>query len=121
MDTKFVSFIRSTLRRASFRWAPRGVAEKKARVPHGFYKNGKQKYGYQCAECKKVFQKKDTCVDHIVPVIGPEGFTTFDEMIKRMFCEADNLQILCNIPDGCHKKKTKAETTARAEVRRRNK
>ncbi len=110
MDNKLKYFIINTLRRASFRWKPRGEAEKKFRVPNGTFKNGKTKYGYQCAHCNEIFMKKDVCTDHIIPVVGEEGFTTFDEYIERMFCDADGFQVLCS---SCHDEKTAIEKERR--------
>jgi len=46
-------------------------------------------------------------VDHIIPVIDPAtGFTTWDAFIERLFCDRDNLQVLCT---SCHDIKTKEE------------
>jgi 5-methylcytosine-specific restriction endonuclease McrA len=57
-------------------------------------------------------------VDHIKPIIDPDvGFTTWDECIERMFCEADNLQVLCK---SCHEIKSNEER-ASAVLRRANK
>lgn len=57
-------------------------------------------------------------VDHIKPIIDPVvGFTTWDECIERMFCEADNLQVLCKT---CHDEKSNEER-ALAVMRRANK
>lgn len=43
-------------------------------------------------------------VDHIVPVVDPEvGFTTWDDIVERMFCDSSNLQLLCG---KCHKAKS---------------
>jgi hypothetical protein len=52
-------------------------------------------------------------VDHINPIVDPiEGFITWDEYIDRMFCEKDNLQLLCG---ECHDKKTLAERELRTK------
>jgi 5-methylcytosine-specific restriction endonuclease McrA len=46
-------------------------------------------------------------VDHIKPVVDPEvGWTTWDDVIENMFCELDNLQLLCG---PCHKIKSQEE------------
>lgn len=46
-------------------------------------------------------------VDHIVPIVDPDiGFTTWDDVIERMFCNSDNLQLLCR---ECHKTKSENE------------
>lgn len=58
---------------------------------------------YLCAKCRKDFPKTSVQVDHIEEVVL-DKFTTWDEFIERLFCNSDNLQVLC-IP--CHKKKTK--------------
>lgn len=71
---------------------------------------------YLCAICGNIVSptvngKKNVAVDHIVPVVDvEEGFTTWDNYIERMFCEEDNLQLICSI---CHDKKTKAEREGR--------
>lgn len=49
------------------------------------------------------------------PIVDPDvGFTTYDELIERMFCEAPNLQVLCT---ECHTVRTDDEK-ARAKARR---
>lgn len=66
---------------------------------------------YRCNTCKGIFPTKDVNVDHIKPVVNPEeGFTTWDEFIKNLFCEKENLQVLCS---SCHTIKTKAENVNR--------
>lgn len=55
----------------------------------------------------KKLRVKNVKVDHIDPVIDPtEGFTTWDEVIRRMFVEKDGLQVLCK---KCHDEKTQDE------------
>lgn len=64
---------------------------------------------YQCAMCKNHFKRTEVQVDHIDPVI-PAGKTiqdmSYDEIVERIFCRLDNLQVLCK---SCHAKKTKLE------------
>lgn len=46
-------------------------------------------------------------VDHIKPVVNPEiGWTTWDDVVEGLFCELDNLQLLCG---DCHKIKSQEE------------
>jgi len=46
-------------------------------------------------------------VDHIKPVIDPDvGWVSWDSTIENMFCELDNLQLLCG---ACHKIKSQEE------------
>jgi 5-methylcytosine-specific restriction endonuclease McrA len=58
---------------------------------------------YKCASCEKEFTSTNVQVDHI-EAIG--SCSTWDEFIDRLFCEKENLQVLCK---PCHKIKTKKE------------
>jgi 5-methylcytosine-specific restriction endonuclease McrA len=46
-------------------------------------------------------------VDHIIPV---GKFISFDDLIDKLFCDINNLTILCL---NCHKAKTLTETKLR--------
>lgn len=99
-EARFNSFIKSALRGASRKWAPIQDALKDARVERGYYKcNGcKKKVTATVKEGRK--RVKNVHVDHINPIIDPNvGFTTWDDCIDRMFCEQENLQVLCR---KCH-------------------
>lgn len=114
-EARFRNFIRSQLRAATMRWGPIADCLKAARVSRG---------EYLCAGCGQTVpatikingrRAKNVHVDHISPIIDPDvGFTTYDNLIERMFCEADNLQVLCT---DCHTIKTDKEN-ARAKARR---
>ncbi len=120
-EAKFNSFIKNNLRRASMKWAPIGQCLREATTRRGFK---------MCAGCltevpvtvtqegsrKRV---KNVHVDHVVPIIAPEtGFTTWDDCINRMFCELDNLQVLCS---SCHATKTEEEKQIAKQRREREK
>lgn len=68
----------------------------------------KRKLGYQCAKCKKIFDKVK--VDHIDPVVPTSGWVDWNSFIARLFCDPSKLQCLC---EGCHNVKTKTETKER--------
>lgn len=114
-EARFRSFIRSQLRAATMRWGPISDCLKDARISRG---------EYACAGCGQTVpasikvggrRTKNVHVDHIAPIIDPDvGFTTYDDLIERMFCEAPNLQVLCT---ECHDIKTNDEK-ARAKARR---
>ena len=113
---RFHSFIKSALRQASMRWPPKHQVKKNARVERG---------KYLCAGCKQTVpaslkvdgkRKNNIHVDHINPVIDPyTGFKNWDDTIKRMFCEAEGLQVLCT---SCHSEVT-AEERSIAKDRKR--
>ncbi|MCF1549920.1 hypothetical protein, partial [Escherichia coli] len=68
--------------------------------------------------CKNEFPAKEIQVDHIHPVIDPtRGFISWDEVVKRMFCEKEDFQILCR---QCHSKKSTVERQIAIE-RKKNK
>lgn len=103
-DGRFRGFITSSLRGAMRRWPPKYEALKDACV--GQKENKKTKRmakHYECASCHKEFTQPNVEVDHIVPI---GSCKTWDEFINRLFCEKDNLQVLCK---PCHKIKTKEE------------
>lgn len=114
-EARFRSFIRSQLRAATMRWGPIAQCLKAARVARG---------EYHCAGCGQNVpasikingrRTKNVHVDHIAPIVDPDiGFVDYDTLIERMFCEADNLQVLCH---ECHSTKTDDEK-ARAKLRR---
>ncbi len=105
---RWKGFVMSALRRAWLRYPPRSQAMKAAWVRRGIYK---------CAGCNKNVpvtvkdieknkRMRNISVDHIKPVVPAKGFTTWDSVVSRMFCELSNLQVLCK---DCHDKKTKNE------------
>ena len=114
MDTKLKNFIINTLRRASFRWKPRGEAKKKYKVKIGEYKTGRAKYGYECAACGVVSKSGEVKMDHIDPAVPLDGWQGFDIFIERMFCDEEGFQCLC---EGCHDEKTGIEREERKRHR----
>lgn len=114
-EARFRSFIRSQLRAATMRWGPIAESLKGARISRG---------EYLCAGCNQTVpastkisgrRVKNVHVDHILPIVDPDvGFTSYDDLIERMFVETDNLQVLCT---ECHTIKTNEEK-ARAKSRR---
>ena len=115
-------FIKSLLRAGSMKWPPKNEVLREARMRRGIYK---------CSGCCKPVPAslppkpgnkrriKNALVDHIEPIISPTiGFTNWDDVIAKMFCEADNLQVLCH---ECHQIKTNFEKAIAAERRRMEK
>ena len=111
-QSRFNSFIKSALRQASTRWPPKNKVKKKARIARGIYIcSGHGVPEHEVGASIQLEGKKkrvnNVLVDHINPVIDPsKGFSTWDEVINRLFCEEDNLQVLCY---DCHTRKTQEE------------
>ena len=104
-DSAFWSFIRSALRQKSRWWKPITECKMKARRAYkGPLK--RQKFEYQCNSCKDWFPEKKINVDHIVGAGSLNCATDLPGFVERLFCEQDNLQVLCT---ECHDKKTKLE------------
>jgi predicted RNA-binding Zn-ribbon protein involved in translation (DUF1610 family) len=103
------------------KWAPINQCKKEARTKRGFYR---------CAGCGEEVpaslkvegsrrRSNNVHVDHIDPIIDPAvGWTTWDDCIERMFCEKDNLQVLCT---ACHKVITDEEKQVAKERRAQEK
>ena len=116
-EARFNQFIRSLLRAGTRRWAPISDTLREARTGRGLYK---------CAGCgeevpvttkKEGKRIKNVSVDHIEPITDPDkGFEGWDKLIERMFCEGDNLQVLCG---DCHTTKTNEERNEAKQRRKR--
>jgi len=106
-EAQFTSFIKGHLRKASRWWKPLSDTVKASNVSRGHY---------LCNGCNQIVTKSivvdgkrvnNIFVDHINPVISPlVGFTTWDDFITNLFCEAENLQTLCS---SCHNQKSREE------------
>jgi 5-methylcytosine-specific restriction endonuclease McrA len=102
------AFITNALRAATRKWPPKyetlneAKTEKKKNV-----RTGRLAQHYLCNVCTGEFPAKEVQVDHIQPVVDPKtGFIDWDTFIDRLFCEKENLQVLCT---ACHKVKTSKE------------
>jgi 5-methylcytosine-specific restriction endonuclease McrA len=111
-ESQFISFVKGHLRRASRWWKPISDTIKAARVRKGVY---------LCNGCKEEVtttivvdgkRMKNIFCDHVAPVVDPTtGFSGWDEFVNRLFCEKENLQVLCKV---CHDKKSKEEREHRS-------
>jgi len=107
---RFNSFIKSGLRILSNKWPPKYEIRKAAWLERGFYKCAgylKKAHKVPASIVIKGVRKNNVFVDHIVPIIDPKvGFVDWNTVIERMFCEKENLQVLCK---SCHERKSNDE------------
>lgn len=101
---RFNSFVTSILRSGSRRWPPKYQVLNEAKTDKKTNeKSGRIAQHYRCAGCSSDFPAKDVQVDHISPI----GYDkSWDDWIDGLFCERENLQVLCK---PCHKIKTQQE------------
>lgn len=114
-EAQFVSFVKSQLRGASWKWGVTSDVLKAARQARGWY---------LCNICHKVVpstiveegkRKKNVVLDHEPPVVDPlTGFSGWDDFINRLYCESDHLQVICL---ACDREKQAKER----EIRKANK
>lgn len=81
---------------------------------------------YRCAICKNLFSQKFVQIDHREPVIKlykKESEMTYDEIVRGIFCDTSNLQVVCSTPlkknngkPSCHKIKTDEENYIRRKL-----
>jgi len=116
---RFRGFVVAALRTATRRWEPKYKALIEAEVGRRVNKTtNKLAKHYRCNHCKEVFPAKEVQVDHINPVVCPvTGFENWDVFINRLFCEKENLQVLCK---ECHKIKTQQEKKERGHGKKTN-
>jgi 5-methylcytosine-specific restriction endonuclease McrA len=106
---RMTSFIKSALRGA--RWPQKYKAVATAYEKNGINpKTGRKCKLHRCAICRDLFPQNGVHADHIVPVVGPEGFVSWDRFIQRLFVDAEGFRVLCK---ECHGKVTKEEQEER--------
>lgn len=117
--SRYQSFIKSLLRAGSRRWPPKYEVLNEAKIGKQVNsKTGRIAEHYKCAGCGEGFPAKEVQVDHIIPIVPVTGFTNWDDLIDRLFCEKDNLQVLCLT---CHKAKSALEKQERTIHNKNNK
>jgi hypothetical protein len=109
-EARYFSFLRSALRRASSKWPVKFQVKNEHRRNKPPLTEGRHKFEYQCAKCKKWYQDKEVAIDHIEPAGSLKKYGDLPRFVETLFCEADNLQILCH---PCHTVKTAKERKER--------
>jgi 5-methylcytosine-specific restriction endonuclease McrA len=107
-EARFKAFKIAALRAYMKRWEPMWDTKNNAKVGKRVNKKtGRLAEHYKCAGCSNLFVARDVQVDHIEPVVSVEdGFENLDVYADRLYCEEENLQVLCL---ACHKEKTNKE------------
>lgn len=104
------TFAKGAMRRASLSWPPISECRRLARRERG---------KYQCAMCKELFSAKECQVDHRNPVVDIiKGWESWDVYIDRLFCDVENLDLLCK---NCHESKSAMEVMMRKHARAKRK
>ena len=116
-QNKFLNSIISCMRTAFARYSPKyeevikGARVEKEKINKDGSVSKRPAVWYTCNSCNNLTKKVD--IDHIEPIIEP-GKTykdyTLDEILARLDCSVDNLQVLCQ---DCHKEKTTEERKRR--------
>lgn len=107
---RFTSFVKSALRGA--RWPEKYRAVQNAFIEHGINPaTGRKCKLHLCSVCRGVFPQNAVHADHITPVVGPEGFVSWDRFIQRLFCPAEGFRVVCK---ACHAEVTAKEQAGRA-------
>lgn len=101
-ESAYLAWIRSALRSKSLRWPPRNEALQLARRA---YKgtNKLQKWEYFCKLCEDWFKAKEVVVDHFPKPAGSILSTAdIGEFANNLYCEVNNLRVLCSTCHDCH-------------------
>lgn len=110
-QSRYESFVKSVLRAGSRKWPPKYKVLNEAKCGKRVNETtGRMAEHYLCAGCGELFPAKLVQVDHVESVVPLEGFVSWDDTIKRLFCPKENLQVLCK---NCHSKKSKEESDER--------
>jgi len=107
------------LRRISQVWPGKNLGRKKAerKVHNGYFKNGNPKYitKFECNGCKNLFNREETEMNHVDPVVKESGFEDWNNHMDRLFCGSTGYECLCI---NCHKSETKKQNILRRMIKK---
>lgn len=113
-ESEFNTFVRNLLRSGSRKWKPTSNARNRNRVPY-VGENKRRKWQTKCDICGELFNNEDIQIHHL-EALGE--LSTWDDFIKKLFCDSHLLSPVC-VP--CHKNISKKENEERLEVKRKRK
>lgn len=108
-EAAFWGMVRSGLRRTFRFWKPALAALKAARVP--FRGPRRQKWAFLCADCQKLFLRRQVQIDHVVPVGALRDYAHVGEFLRRLTPERPE-DFACRCKK-CHQTKTNAERVSK--------
>jgi 5-methylcytosine-specific restriction endonuclease McrA len=112
------NLIKGALRRVFSRSELRLAALKSNVIEHADVNRPRVTKWAWCNACGEILPAYTMQVDHLEPVIKVEETLedlTWDELIDRLWCAAENLSVVCK---DCHKSKTKLENKERRLFRK---
>lgn len=119
MTTKERNLVKGALRRVFSRSELRKTAIEASIIPgYSDLSRPKVKTWCLCSQCRFGEAKSYVVVDHIDPVVPTHCSLeemSWDDVIYRMWCALDNLQVLCQT---CHKSKTSIESKERKRFKK---
>ena len=95
LESQYWAFLRSALRRASTRYPPIARLALDLTKRPSLSDNKRLKWEFQCAACEGWYARKLVRVDHIYPVGSLLCYDDAPAYIARLFCEPEDLRILC--------------------------
>lgn len=102
-ESEYWGKVRQALRQAMRYWKVGQAVKAKARRKYKG-KNKRQKYEYQCAECKGWFRDKEVQIDHIIEVGSLRCSEDLAGFLERLTPESESaFQLMCK---SCHQIKT---------------
>lgn len=107
-EAKYWQYIRGLLRQGFLYYPAKAEAKKLAGRRNG------RCMEYQCAHCDDWFGTKEVHIDHILPCGSLKGYDDLAGFVERMYCEVDNLQVLCK---QCHAVKTRRDNKRTRRIR----
>ncbi len=101
-QSQHIGKLRSALRNLSRWWKPFAMALKAASVTHHIGR--RKRVLYLCAECDKLFDRKQVEVNHKLPLGSLKTYEDLPGFCERLFVEdLSLLEVLCK---ECHKEET---------------
>lgn len=118
-QARWNAYVKGVLRNGTIRYPPRyEVLNEAKRGKKVNQATGRVAEHYECNECHQQFPATSVVVDHRQPVVPVTGFTNWHDVVIRMYCDKEGLQVLCKV---CHLEKSRIENELRKSHNKNNK